>query len=102
MRRNTYAYKVLSLSFSRNSISNYAGSGTLILEYFNYSIGRRVPQIDYVYIIKSLSLFSALSRNPVYAKVVKINIINYDIMEKSLICLKFSQELHIVVLLLIL
>ena len=38
---STHVHKVLSLSFSRNSVSNYAGFGTLILEYFNYSIERR-------------------------------------------------------------
>ena len=32
---------------SRNSVSNYAGFGTIILEYFNYSIERCVPQMEY-------------------------------------------------------
>ena len=37
----TRAYKVLSLSFSRNSASNYAGFIALFLMYLNYSKGRR-------------------------------------------------------------
>ena len=45
---SAHVHKVLSLSFSRNSVSNYAGFGTLILEYFNYSIERRVPQMEYL------------------------------------------------------
>jgi len=44
---SAYVHKVLSLSFSKNSVSNYAEFGTLFLEYFNYSIERRVPQKDY-------------------------------------------------------
>ena len=46
-QKHAHAYKVLSLSFFRNSVSNYAGFETLILEYFNYSIERHVPQKDY-------------------------------------------------------
>ena len=65
-RKHAHAYKVLSLSFSRNSVSNYAGSGTLILEYFNYSIGRRVPQIDYISIdIDYLPWVGLMSTSPV-------------------------------------
>ena len=44
-RVSAHVQKVLSLSFSRNLASNYAGLNTLILKYFeNYSVGCRVPQ----------------------------------------------------------
>ena len=39
-----HVQKVFSFSFSKNSVSNYAGFSTSILEYFNYSIGRRILQ----------------------------------------------------------
>ena len=44
---SAHVKKVRSFSFSKNSVSNYAGFSTLILEYFNYSIGCRVPQKVY-------------------------------------------------------
>ena len=66
---STHLHKVLSLSFSKNSVSNYAGFSTLILEYFNYSIGRRVPQKVYfclVFLCLRLSILNSLVRSGQY------------------------------------
>ena len=46
---SAHVQKVLSFSFSKNSVSNYPVFSTFILEYFNYSIGCRVPQKVYFY-----------------------------------------------------
>jgi len=48
---STHMHKTLSLSFSGDSVSNYAGFNS---KYFNYSIGCHVPQK--VYFFKKLSL----------------------------------------------